>query len=743
MTLVLNNLSSLVSAQFGLNELVSAITIGKLLGSVFSRTQDSLVLKPITEKNRLHLKEPPPWLHTVSFGRDAVILGQDHRLISAKHILADVSIHSVEGIATFVVLVLRNVEPAGEIVNYVEKLLRGRYWIIGGGEMDGAHHSHLSSDRRGLDSSMRNLLSSFVNSIIDSDKASPQHFKCLSWIYRLTQLIGGEKVSRSSTAYSRKRQEGFICYLLGAQRDGRTAGPVDTYSAGVAMIALAARANGANVRVECICVEDRKEVLPPPQEGDIARDPLLVRLWLNEPPPHIGSCMDVPLIGSMPPDTQLTGSRKITIYGGDREISFAVAAQIGCDCTPEQALALWIKGVNAGIRGGIWTADIPSTTGLLLRLSLDASLQAHTPLSRSFYVNNPFTVQQLLETITQGIISEVFENVTNDCAAFKNLSRLVLVSLALGCLKNLIRRSEGLLSFYAWTLDCTKSDGDGIIDFCQRAFREGMGLEDLLWTAARIWGGSNDVDHGHVKVHERVLGIASPQVTILSTILTDPRALALEGLKAGLLSLHQGSIPMLPRDPWNGFVIASKSPGSLEPRTTITKDFLSFPPGDRPPNIVYNLEPHQQHGSFSVILCGWYQGDVHLELDLVIVLLNLLQRGLACQTPSTTLTGATLQHLSYHDLLALGEFKVKNVVGIVRTERSADWVIAAAGCIPPRQAIIVDDATDADIIYQDHCRLSLDRVVVLCSVSLPPIPRRHLPQAYRARPFSTPNPDTR
>ena len=156
MTLVVNNLNGLISGQFGLNEIVSAITIGKVVGSIFSRNQDSLILRPIVEKHGLYLKEPPLWLYGVDFGRDAVILGKDHRLIYAKGVMADVSIRSIEGTATFMVLVLRDVEPVGDIVNYVEKLLRGRYWVVGGTGAD--HEMRASGERRGLDLPMRNLL---------------------------------------------------------------------------------------------------------------------------------------------------------------------------------------------------------------------------------------------------------------------------------------------------------------------------------------------------------------------------------------------------------------------------------------------------------------------------------------------------------------------------------------------------------------------------------------------------------
>ena len=478
-----------------------------------------------------------------------------------------------------------------------------------------------------------------------------------------------------------------MCHLLGADGQGIPSEPINTFSAGVAMIALAARANGANIRVECMFAAGQKRVLPPVEESDLGRNPLVLRLWLIEPPPEIADRMDVPHIGTISPEVSSMRPQMLTLYGGDQEISLTVATQVGFSCSPEKILSLWTKGIAKGAQAR-WKTLTQNTSTLVLRLSLNDPLQSPTfaelPLSDAYYQGlGRLGILHYLDQIADSIYDDVFGNLGDGHVPFaENRSRarpLIIVSLGLGCLKSSTKHSEGLLSCYAWTFDCTKREEDSINTFYERAIRDGIALKDILWTAARVWGESDYVDHGHVKVHERVLGIACPRLTVMSTALTDIRGLALDGLDTGIFSLYEGSIPILPRDPISGYVIAGKSPASQEPRKVVTRGFRFSPLDGYLPNIIYNIEPYQHQGSLSVLLCGWYQGDVYLELDLINVLLNLFQRGLNCQDPPRTMAGCTLQHLACQDLLLLGEFQIKNVVGVIRTGPSMDWVYCRSG----------------------------------------------------------------
>ena len=734
MTLVFNNLSGLISGSFGLNEIASGITIGKAVGSIFSRSQDSFILKPVAERYGLFIKEPPSWLHGVCFGRDAVILGKDFRTIHAKDVMADISLRSIEGIATFVVLILRDVEPIGEIVGYLERMLRGHYWVVGSPGSD-------KDTRREFDFSIRNLLWSFVSSIIDSDRASPQHAENRAWMYRLTQLVGGNKFTKSSTIYSRKRHERFLRRLLGAenQGDATSAEPIDTFSAGVAMIALAARSNGANVRVDCMLPSNHREAVPP-GETSLGRNVLVVRLWLTHPPTNIASQMDVPTIGTMPPDATLTetGTRMLAVLGGDREISLAVASQLGCDCTPEEILAMWVKGIEKGAKAK-WQATAQSGIEPVLKVS-DTFWETQTvaqiaTLADSFYAG-PTDKRRMVPRTAANIFHQVFDYSDYrfiDESRFRSSMNLIFVSLTLGCLKALAKSSGRRSSVYAWTFDCAGDDATTLTQFCRTATQDGVTPSKLLWMAARIWGGSDDAHHGYTKLHERVLGIACPQLTIVSTVLSNPTELASFGLDYGLLSLQEGSIPMLPRDPRTGYIIAGSSPASREPRKKLTSNFVRSPPGVQPPNIIHSLEPYPQQGSLSIILCVWHQGDVALELDLAIILINLTYHqkvfdGLGKRDP--TKRAEQFQHISCQDLFTLGDFEVPLYHGILWTGSHTDWIITAMGCIRPGDVTIMKNEDDVIKLYEDQWRLSSRTVVVLCSERpMPSLATRYLPPA--------------
>ena len=87
-------------------------------------------------------------------------------------------------------------------------------------------------------------------------------------------------------------------------------------------------------------------------------------------------------------------------------------------------------------------------------------------------------------------------------------------------------------------------------------------------------------------------------------ILVDPKAVALYRLSKGLMTLYEGSVPLLPRDPTSGYVFA----GAASPCT----------------RLILTLEPFSIDGAPSVVLCVWYGGHVALQLDLKRVYCNVM-----------------------------------------------------------------------------------------------------------------------
>lgn len=98
MTLVLTTAAgALTSVQFGLNEMASAITVGRYIGSIISRRQDATIVEVISKLNELQLQELPDWLTTVKFTRGATVYGERMQKLAAHNVMDDVEIATVDG----------------------------------------------------------------------------------------------------------------------------------------------------------------------------------------------------------------------------------------------------------------------------------------------------------------------------------------------------------------------------------------------------------------------------------------------------------------------------------------------------------------------------------------------------------------------------------------------------------------------------------------------------------------------
>ncbi|MCJ1353751.1 MAG: hypothetical protein MMC33_003738 [Icmadophila ericetorum] len=113
MTLVLGASSgALISGQFGLNELASAIT------------------------------ELPGWLNTIKFTRRATLYGDRMRRITTANAMDDVEITTAEGLATFTALVFRYVQTPESTADTVVDMLRGKFDVFDQPSWNAGKRSH-------------------------------------------------------------------------------------------------------------------------------------------------------------------------------------------------------------------------------------------------------------------------------------------------------------------------------------------------------------------------------------------------------------------------------------------------------------------------------------------------------------------------------------------------------------------------------------------------------------------------
>lgn len=122
MTLVLGTkkeAKGLQQINFGVNEIVSALTLSKQAGSLFSRKQDAQVFDVLQENYGISVSWLPPWLMDFSFARATSIHGSDMRRVEGPLLMQDVALRDIEGMAAVIVLTTKYIEPIDTIVGLV------------------------------------------------------------------------------------------------------------------------------------------------------------------------------------------------------------------------------------------------------------------------------------------------------------------------------------------------------------------------------------------------------------------------------------------------------------------------------------------------------------------------------------------------------------------------------------------------------------------------------------------------
>ena len=495
-----------------------------------------------------------------------------------------------------------------------------------------------------------------------------------------------------------------------------------TLSAGVASVGLAAAANGADVSVECISRNNDREVTVfLPRDGHPSRQStFVIRLWLCTPP---FSFYVRPREYDGAENELRDDYATLIIYGGDREIALSAAREL--DFWDAQAfdhgkherdvVALWQDGVAAGLDLK-WRVKSPQPkqkdSGLAVNTSPKLRLQLEHPPRETIkggYVDQLASVltrhRKGLEPIARRVAA-IIDNVYGylnyvegkDAELFSAATQFVLIALAVGTLKSLTRLPGNDFS-YALNLGSLTIRGEfaaqlgtgELLRLPESALGQGVMPSELLWCCSLLWGGASNSSQGFRRVNEQVIGVVAPQCTVVLDFICNPFTFIREGLHKPIMSIHFGSVPLLPREPQSGFVTATKD--SLRARggcASIDCLHTSHNPEDPTGDLVLSLEAGIATAS-GPTECAWvcyYQGDVAFELDPAHVFGNLLYNRhdevsvTSSSEPTAENQDQCFRYIDFHDLIEIQSFDCENGVAVFRAGRKLGWVAACAGSAP-------------------------------------------------------------
>lgn len=752
MTLVFggSGLGHIIQHSFGVNEISSMITIGKAIGSVVTRASDSSIFDPLASQYGIHVTKVPQWLRKVDFDRSGSILGERQRKVNVPNTMEGVEINSLAGIATFLVLILRFVEPPADIIEDIEDLLRGTYGVVDGGTLalNQAPVVDGKIKRESLPFSLRGLLRTFINSVTDADAQSPQRLLCLRYMAQLTTASGSARLARGSLKYSKFEIQNLLSFLLQDPGDDVRSDNqfLNTSSAGAAMVGLAASANGADVLVECITESGTVQINKPSSSAESLRKSCcVVRLWLKQPPTTI--MRDLNAKGGMTYDTKpdATVQLSLPVYGGELELSLHVAHELECDLREEEILTIWQASIATG-QSATWTCRRGINTEVNL-IYKDDFLHCDVPfdLARMAdgYLGVPKGDPRLrLARKAASVIHECFK--ANDYSSFAHAhfhstTNLVVIGIFVGSMKALISNGRRSLRVYAWTADVNV-----LLGFIQKLADYGTGLSNfhILQQAARIWGGlvprylsmprSDDRMGVEGSSEHSAVGIVCPQLILLSNILLEPKSMAQRGIDAGLLSCYEGSSPMLPQDQNSGFIFAASLPYTRPPYgldLSLSNALSVFEPPDQDSDInsefdqlVFSVEPaHTAHGTLGIGLCVWHSGDYLMMLDPSVTLRNLLSSR-SIEGPMYKRTnrlpnhlGAFVAHLGT-DVLPWLEcgLLVRHGSCMIDVGPDFEWLVVAAGICAQPLVLCLTSAEDVETVLDPSVLFEDNTIILIC-----------------------------
>ncbi len=284
--------------------------------------------------------------------------------------------------------------------------------------------------------------------------------------------------------------------------------------------------------------------------------------------------------------------------------------------------------------------------------------------------------------------------------------QFVLIATAIGSLHKLVNNSEGNQHLYALNLDAVFYPKSGLADFAfissgafssllAQAIHQGVGHKQIILVAALLWGGASDKPDAYSAPNDRILGVVAPQCTIVLELIREPLLFATQGLRGSLLSIHRGSVPILPRHPKTGYVHASQLAQRVKSCEIDCKVEGSGLPGRSSGELVITFEADVLDGSLASLFCGWLAGELVFELDPLEVLSNLLirrydQTEIVAYSHVTPFyqQGTPVRHLSCQELAKRGRYYNDNGVIVLSTHADPAWLIAGAACVERGYAVV-------------------------------------------------------
>ncbi|KAG6355672.1 hypothetical protein INS49_003635 [Diaporthe citri] len=716
---------------FGVNELSSSLTVANSCGSIFTRPELTKLLSAIQELYDIRVDIHPLWLQHVKFSRLSRVLGEGMRRLAVRGMMDDVEIHSLSGVATFVVLCCRYTDNERMIQEMLKLLLSGDLGTVL--KFDGSVGPNLPH-------TMTVQLQKFVGSCLQTDMDSTVSTQAKAWMAELAhygqvgrygsdfeisrpqasqqlmaELLGGRSMEEHMKEYSRGLDistEAGEAMAVASSTEIREpwARVYNTLHLSSAYIALAARANGADVVVQCFTQDGSKFFPSEPtihHQGTI----FLVRAFGSFSPLSITQ-----YDGQRTPSRGLDG-RRITIFGGTQELLAWTARALGFSCNmsiieePVDALSqLWRMGAAFAQRLR-WVVRPQPNKLFPLRLTIEGyDKNATLPQQAIALAKSYGSREQKLKPLSRNIASIVHEfyavddygpDLAQDEPEVLLAMQFIAISISVTTIRQLTHTTDDSLEQYALNLQTLEKGQQGLRDFLPSACSEGISLQQILWAAATLWGGASQLSQGSQRVTEDVHGVVAPNCTIIMDFIRDPRLFVGNGIEKMLLSVWRGAVPMLPRDPRTNFVRGNNRVSSNP--TDIGRNFDRIDSAHAmrvmKGQMLLTFEPCTENPTLSVFCC-WYSGCLVFEFSPACILINLLRR------PMSSLAAADSKLYTYKkpkhvlklqpgDLLRSKNLVVRDeAFVIVHGLHDPAWILFAAGCCPPTHTIIHRGPTD-------------------------------------------------
>ena len=727
MTLVLGVPNGLQQLQLGVNELASALVVGKVLGTAFTWYSDAGVFNVLENKYEVRLRAIPDWMRNFQFSRAGVIHGQGMRRLNCTNLMDNVVVESLQGFASIVVLCCRYAMSTNVIVGVLEGFIGFGREAIYPGKL-GDHGTRLSLP-------LKALLANFVRATIDSDANSQQAADVVKWMADLANEIGVSTRLRFASGRAHEHNRLLIAKLMGdlkpteGAEDGLPRKPFQrvehTLSMATASIALAAAANGADVSVQCITPNGIRII---PQRSSSSQ--FVLRLWLRQPPLEISNFLsyaDAKKRGEDDGPGAQDGIYSTIIFGGNMEIALNVGQAIGYGIQDPAGLdnarikyrlyELWMKGVR---KGNCLKWEVEESSSNLHRESGPLPPPRIRLMDHENAISIPPGVDSLIDVLNNFdkrleplaraiviIIHEVYnyrEYSTDQSGLVAKAMELVSIAISVGLLQASTCAPAKDINFYALQQGAIRRNG-ALKEFLPVACTEGFSHQTLLWAAATLWGGASAESQGGAVVGNRVMGIVAPHCTIVLEILRDPISFARSRMSGPMLVLLRGSMPILPRSARSGFVLAAdvahlrREPFdcSLKAKAIDLSDLprsLAGIGASNPENeLVITIDPNIESGSSAAVFCGWFAGDLNFELDPLVTFNNLIRRPPSNKLTFTARPGDCAVMTPF-DLIDITHFELANGRAVFNTHSDPAWLLVAAGCAKDGFAVVLQGSID-------------------------------------------------